>query len=463
MPKALVVDDEPACRSFLSELLEGEGLQAVSVANGLSALEHVKVDTPAVILLDLRMPGLDGMVALEKLKDLAPQVPVIILTGHGDISSAVSAMRLGAHDYLTKPCDAGRIETAVRHAINGRHVGHQIEGPRPIERGALSWLMGPSPEIQAVVQQVKQVARSTLTVLIQGETGTGKELVARAIHELGVGREKPFVAVDCGAIPDALLESELFGYERGAFTGADRRKEGRFELAHSGSLFLDEIVNLPMTTQSKLLRVLQERQVEPLGAKHPIPVNLRIIAASNVPLDREIRAGHFRQDLYYRLNEFIITLPSLRQRRDDIVSLANRFLAEGTMELRRPVHAISEEARHLLLHYPWPGNVRELRNVIRRAILLSDEVIRAEHLPALAGPTAGLSPQSDIALSSETVLLRDVVERAVSQAERQAIREALRSTQGNKSEAARRLGIDYKTLHLKMKRYGIDAREFLTT
>jgi len=312
--------------------------------------------------------------------------------------------------------------------------------------------------MEQVVQQIKQVADSPLTVLVEGETGTGKELVARAIHQLSARREKPFVAVDCGAIPDTLIESELFGHEKGAFTGAHLRKEGQFQLAESGSLFLDEIVNLPLPTQSKLLRALQERQVQCLGSKKPVRVNVRIIAASNVPLEGEVRAGRFRQDVYYRLNEFRITLPPLRER-DDILDLAHQFLCEAGTELGRPCRKISETAVQVLGHYPWPGNVRELRNVMRRAILLASDVIEPEHLAVLpvdpcpvtarcAGPVPGDSS------------LRQIADAAAADAEQQAIRRVLQATKGNKSEAARLLRTDYKTLHLKMKLYGIPAGPF---
>jgi transcriptional regulator with PAS, ATPase and Fis domain len=302
------------------------------------------------------------------------------------------------------------------------------------------------------------VADSPLTVLVEGETGTGKELVARAIHQLSARRDKPFVAVDCGAIPDTLIESELFGYEKGAFTGAHQRKEGQFQLAGGGTLFLDEIVNLPHPTQAKLLRALQERQVQPLGSKRPVQVLARIIAASNVSLEREVRAGRFRQDVYYRLNEFAITLPPLRER-DNILHLANQFLPEAGMELGRPCRKISEAAAQVLLRYHWPGNVRELRNVIRRAMLLASDVIEPAHLsviPVDSPATAALRE----APATGDFSLKEIADAAAAQAEEHAIRRILQLTGGNKSEAARLLRTDYKTLHLKIKQYGIDARLF---
>jgi len=303
--------------------------------------------------------------------------------------------------------------------------------------------------------------------VIEGETGTGKELAARAIHHLSARRSKPFVAVDCGAIPDSLIESELFGHEKGAFTGAHQRREGRFQTASSGTLFLDEIANVPLATQSKLLRVLQERQLQPLGSKRLIRLEARIIAASNVALDREVQAGRLRQDLYYRLNEFVITLPPLRAR-DDILHLAKDFVAEASMEFGCPCGEISGAAAQVLQHYGWPGNVRELRSVIRRAVLLAPDAIEPEHLSCF---DAGVSPTTAETTHSIGVRpalgnavpvgpsLRTIAETAAADAEQQAIRRVLQLTNGNKSEAARLLRTDYKTLHVKMKRYGISAAQ----
>ena len=334
-----------------------------------------------------------------------------------------------------------------------RHTNEVIESPIP-------WLTGPGAQMEKIVQQIRQVADSPLTVLVEGETGTGKGLVARTIHYLSSRREKPFVAVDCGAIPDTLIESELFGYEKGAFTGAHQRKDGYFQRAHGGTLFLDEIANVPLATQPKLLRVLQERQVQPLGGKQPILVSARIIAASNVSLEREVRTGRFRQDLYYRLNEFGITLPPLRER-DDILHLANVFLPEAGLELGRSCRKISEAAAQVLLRYHWPGNVRELRNVIRRAMLLASDVIEPEHLAVMpVEPLPALSKTGWRAPPETLNSLKEIADAAAADAEQQAIHRVLHVTAGNKSEAARLLRTDYKTLYLKMKEYGIDAAPF---
>jgi DNA-binding NtrC family response regulator len=310
-----------------------------------------------------------------------------------------------------------------------------------------------------VLGRIKQVASSPLTVLIQGETGTGKEIVARAIHQDSPRRTRPFLAVDCGALPENLIESELFGFERGAFTGADRRKEGFFLLAQGGTLLLDEVANLPLATQGKLLRVLQERQVSPLGGRGPVPFDVRVIAACNVPLEDEVQAGRFRQDLFYRLDEFRIALSPLRARRDDVLVLARRFLDEASVEMKRHVHGFTVEAEAWLLRHPWPGNVRELRNVVRRAVVLSSDLIAPEHLErpqaAEAAPPAAEATAAAAPAGAPAASLKEARERGAAEAEQHAIRRALAVSRGNKSEAARLLKTDFKTLHLKMKQYGI--------
>ena len=462
-PRILVIDDDPRIRSSLVDTLELEAFEVASAGDAETALQQVSADLPEVVILDLRLPGLDGMVALRKLKEIAPQLPVVILTGFGDVPSAVEAMRLGAYDFLTKPVDPEKILIVVRRALEHQALGTELEALRSKlgQRDPLRWLMGRGQDIQQVIQQIRHVADSNFTILIQGETGTGKELVARAIHQLSGRRDKPFVPLNCGAVPETLIESELFGYEKGALTGADRRKEGHFQLAEGGTLFLDEIVNLPSSTQAKLFRTLEDRRVQVLGAERSLPVDVRVIAAANVPLDREVRAGRFRRDFYYRLSEFVIVVPPLRARTEDIIYLAERFLAEASMELRRPIRGISREAVEVLLRYHWPGNVRELRNAIRRAVLLSSDLIEPAYLLPLP-PSSGVeAPPADVsAFLPAQLSLREVARKAAAEAERWAIRQALRASGGNKSEAARSLRTDYKTLHLKMRRHGIRSRDF---
>src|SRR5918999_869382 len=482
MGHVLIVDDDLALLQALPEFLRIRmaGLKVDTAQSGSAALDQINARDYDAIVTDIRIPGMGGLELLAEIRTHRPDIPTLMITGYADQDLVVQALRAGAYDFIEKPIDRDYLIASLRRAMGKRDFSRRVKGQQLAVARHLSeleavvdertrekplrFLLGPNGPMQKILEQIKQVADSPLTVLIQGETGTGKELVARAIHQLSGRREKPFVAVDCGAIPDTLIESELFGYEKGAFTGAHQRKEGQFQLAAAGTLFLDEVVNLPLPTQAKLLRMLQQRQVQPLGSKGPVQVAARIVAASNVPLDREVRAGRFRQDVYYRLNEFGITLPPLRERGHDILHLANEFLPEAGLELGRPCRKISEAASQVLLRYPWPGNVRELRNVIRRAILLASDLIEPEHLSVLPG-----EPSPASALRAEPVpgdaslgdfSLKGIAEAAASDAERRAIHQVLQTTKGNKSEAARLLRTDYKTLYLKMKQYGIDAGRF---
>ena len=479
------MDDDLALLQALPQTLRlclGE-MTVETADSAAAALDLIAAWDYDAIVTDIKMPGMDGLALLAEIRRCRPDTPTLIVTGHGETDLVVRALREGACDFIRKPIDRETFAGSVRRAIQTRelrrrakeeqlalerHVSdlealveertHRLRGRNASSEVPLTWMEGASGQMLPVMRQIKQVASSPLTVLIEGETGTGKELAARAIHQLSARCDQPFVAIDCGAIPETLIESELFGYEKGAFTGAYQRKEGRFQLAGGGTLFLDEIVNLPLPTQAKLLRVLQQRQVQPLGSKHAVPVAVRIIAASNVPLGDEVRLGRFRADVYYRLNEFVITMPPLRER-DDILQLATAFLEEASIELDRPCRGISLAAVQVLLAYHWPGNVRELRNVIRRASLLAREMVEPEHLSILPlGPalvTAGLNETAPMGGS-----LKQLAEAATGDAEARAIRMALQATHGNKSEAARLLRVDFKTLHLKMKHYGITAAQF---
>ncbi len=459
--KILVVDDEPDIRAVLGECLIAAGFETQEAADGEEAVAAVQAERPAVILLDVAMPRQGGLETLPDLKRIAPDVPVIMCTAYMDVPTAVRAMQLGAYDYLTKPFDPALLLLTINRAVERRELLARIDELKSQGEGiSLADRMGGSRSIESVIQQVAQVARSNFTVLVQGETGTGKELVARAIHNQSPRRDKPFVAVDCGAIPETLVESELFGYEKGAFTGAVRRKDGRFQAAAGGTLFLDEVGNLPLPTQAKLLRALEERQVTPLGATRAVSVDARIIAASNADLEDATRGGRFRPDLYYRLNEFGISLPALRDRREDVAHLARRFLDEVSMELHRPVHGITDDAMELLRRHDWPGNVRELKNVIRKAALLATDLITPEFLPSLAALRAPGQPAVAVPAVGGELSLREVSEVATADAERRAIRQALEAARGNKSQAARLLRTDFTTLHAKMKRYAISARDF---
>jgi two-component system nitrogen regulation response regulator GlnG len=486
----LIVDDDPDLLEALPEALRLRmvGVTVDTADSAAAALDRIADRDYDAIVTDIKMPGMDGLELLAEIRTRRPDTPTLMITGHGETDLVVNALRGGACDFIRKPIDREYFVASLRRAIQmrelsrrakeeqvalERHISeleaivedrsHRLRERKKVSDHPLTWMEGLTGRMANVVKQIKQVADSPLTVLIEGETGTGKELAARAIHHLSSRREQPFVAVDCGAIPETLIESELFGYEKGAFTGAHQRKEGLFQLAGGGTLFLDEIVNIPLPVQAKLLRALQQRQVQPLGSKMVVPVAVRIIAASNVPLGEEVRMGRFRADVYYRLNEFVMTVPPLRER-DNILELAHSLLAEASIALDRPCRRISETAAQVLLRYHWPGNVRELRNVIRRACLLTSEVIEPEHLSILpVEPYAVTAHNNDSRPSGPSVggsSLKELADLAVLDAEGQAIRLALQATGGNKSEAARLLRVDYKTLHLKMKRFGIQAGAF---
>src|SRR5256884_3058879 len=405
----LIVDDDPALLQALPEALQMRmtGFTVDRAQSGAAALDRITAGDYDAIVTDIKIPGMDGLELLAEIRTHRPDTPTLMITGYGEHDLVVQALRAGAYDFIRKPIDRDYFVGSLRRAIEKRELSRRVKGQQlVVERhlneleaiveertrelrktnkateSPLRFLMGANGQMGNIVEQIKQVADSPLTVLVEGETGTGKELVARAIHLLSARREKPFVAVDCGAIPDTLIESELFGHERGAFTGAHERKEGQFQLAGGGTLFLDEIVNLPLPTQAKLLRALQQREVQPLGSKRAVPVAVRITAASNVPLEQEVRLGRFPADVSYRLHAFVITLPPLRGR-DNILQVANGFSPEAGTVLEQPCCRISEAAAQVLLRYDWPGNVRELRNVIRRASLLASDVVEPEHLAVL--------------------------------------------------------------------------------
>jgi DNA-binding NtrC family response regulator len=461
--KILLVDDTPSNLRFLKAVFDGEGFEVDLAESGEEALIKASASLPALVLLDLRMPGIGGMEALVKLKAMAPEMQIIMLTSHGEVATAVEAIRKGADDFLIRPMQTDRLVLTVKRALERSELKTEVESLRRMvdHQGYLARLIAPSPQMRELVEQIRQVADSNFTVLIQGETGTGKELVARAIHQESSRADKPFIAIDSGAIPDTLVESELFGHEKGAFSGAERRKEGHFQMANAGTLFLDEVSNLPPPSQPKLLRAIQERQVRTVGSSRALPVDVRIIAASNEDLHKHIDKGLFRQDLYYRLAEFVIALPPLRERREDILPLAKSFLEEATVELKRPGSVIAESAARALQACPWPGNIRQLRNVMRRAALKSSGVaIDASDIEpflqeeAVANRVAREPVEAAIIPDTDGKSLREIARVAIEAAEKQAIVEALRATGGNKQKAAQRLQTDYKTLFLKLKRYG---------
>ncbi len=458
MGSVLVVDDEKDIRELLATILRQRGHETFVASDGESALQQVKKVWPDLIVLDFKLPDMDGIEILPKIKSLHAGAQVVIITGFGDIELAVRAMKSGAYDFICKPIERESFILRVENALGAQKLSRQVaylKGELGKEMN-LELLMGNSAKIQEVFQRIKMFAPTDATVLIEGESGTGKELAARAIHYFSKRRSKPFVVVDSGTLPETLVESELFGYEKGAFTGAVERKPGQFELANGGTLFLDEVGNLSLSAQRKLLRVLQEREIHHIGGKKTISVNVRIIAAANTSLRKAVEERTFREDLFHRLNEFPIELPPIRERQADIMLLARRFLDESNFEFNKGVESISQGGMRQLLSYSWPGNVRELKNVIKRAVLLADRVILPRHISLSLG--ADLSEkQSDMEadFGKDGFSLKAASKKAAERAEKDLISKALRETGGNKSKAARLLKIDRSALYYKMRQLGL--------
>jgi DNA-binding NtrC family response regulator len=448
--KVLVVDDEPAEREGLARLVGQWGYEVETASSGEEALDLVETQHPAVVVTDLVLPEMDGLTLLQKLKETGRPPIVLLVTGHGTVETAVEAMRHGAFDYLTKPVDTTRLQVLLEKSIEQESLSREVNFLRHQlrQKGSFGQMVGQSRSMKEVYHWVELAGTSTAPVLVYGESGTGKELVARTIHELSNRRSKPFVAINCAAIPETLIESELFGHERGAFTGATERRLGCFELTDGGTLFLDEIAEMDSNTQAKLLRVLQEGTFRRVGGgKHEIQVDVRVVAATNQVPTEAIANGKLREDLFYRLNVFSIHLPPLRERREDIPLLAKTFVEEFNRQDNRQVRGLSGEAEKELERYHWPGNVRELRNVIQRAVVLSGSgLIGVEHLPdnvlravapAPAPPAGSVTP--------------------IREMERDMILRALEETGQDKRRAAQLLGISLKTLYNKLAKYGIQA------
>jgi two-component system nitrogen regulation response regulator GlnG len=455
----LIVDDDKDVCELLYKLMQRENFHPIMVNDGKAALAAVGSVSPDVMLLDMKMPGMEGSEVLARVKEMDQELPVVIITAYGKISGAVEAIKAGAHDYLSKPFDNNEVIRVVHKAVAERQLKRRLKSITThfVKDGSLRDLMGPSDAVGELISMVNLVAKSNFTVVIQGETGSGKEVIARAIHNASSRSRTPFVPVDCGAIPETLLESELFGYEKGAFTGAERKKTGKIESANGGTLFLDEVANLPFASQAKLLRVIQEKRVNPVGSNRPVPVDVRLLAASNEDLHSLTQSGAFRCDLFFRLNEFTIKVPPLRERKEDILYLAKRFLDITNAELNKNAKGFSESAVEALLSFSWPGNVREFRSTIRRAALLADDVISENHLDIMKRRAGifSVSPSKTADTEWENLSLKEIVRQNTIAIERKVLSQTLKTTAGNKAEAARMLKIDYKTIHTKIKQFGI--------
>jgi two-component system nitrogen regulation response regulator GlnG len=468
-PGILIADDEESLRWVLERGLRQAGYEVTAVSDGEAAIEAFEADPVDLVFLDIRMPRLDGLAVLERLRAIRPDACVVVMTAHGTMDTAIKAMQRGAYDYLAKPFDLEEVLLLTERALTASRLSQEVTRLRRglEEVREFSALIGRHPRMQDVYKTIGRIAGTDVTVLLRGESGTGKELVARAVHAYSRRSGRPFVAVSCAAIPLTLLESEMFGHERGAFTDAKERRLGKFELAHGGTLYLDEIGDMPLELQGKLLRGLQEKVIERVGGREPIPVDVRVLAATHRDLESLMQEGRFREDLYYRLNVVTINLPPLRERRRDIPLLVEHFLAKYAGELGE--RAIAPDTLDRLVGYGWPGNVRELENVVQRAMVLAGTgVILPEHLPI--GP---VSAAASVAMDAS---LEDIIERKLMECvrglrhqgsahlyglilglvEKPLLRAVLRETGGNQVRAAQILGINRNTLRKKLTEHGID-------
>lgn len=449
--KVLIVDDEEPARTGVAELVASWGYRTEMAKDGLEALDKVITWSPSIVVTDLAMPRMDGMELIQRLAEQPQELKVVVVTANTEISAAVEAMKMGAYDYITKPLDFKRLKAILQNASLLQDTERELEVTRRNLRnsGILGRLVGRSKKMQEIFALVERVAPTTASVLITGESGTGKEVLARTLHDLSARKAKPFVAINCSAIPETLIESEIFGHEKGAFTGALERRAGCFELAEEGTLLLDEIGEMPIATQAKLLRVLEDRKFRRLGSKVETEANVRVLAATNKVPEEAVVAGQLRNDLYYRLNVFNIHMPPLREHKEDLPDLIEALLNDLNDKHGTEVSAIDDTVMKTFQNYSWPGNVRELRNTIERAVILAGgKVMETKHLP----PGFGTSQVRTVELDPNAIHLG--VGTTVEEAEKQLILRTLASTSNNKTRAAEILGISLKTLHNKLKEYG---------
>ncbi len=466
----LVVDDDAAHRNMLRTVLSDWGYSIALAEDGEAAVRFCKEQAFDLVLMDVRMPKMSGLEALKEIKSHNPSLPILIMTAHSNVEAAVEAIKAGAYDYLTKPLDFAKLRISIKNIFEYTHlVKENVSlGQTVKEAFASCQIIGKSEPILNLLSMVRTIAPSEATVLITGGSGTGKELVAKAIHNQSSRSKGPYVAFNCAALAESLIESELFGHEKGAFTGADKRREGRFVLADKGTIFLDEIGEMPLLMQAKLLRVIQEREVQRVGGDKPIPVDVRILAATNRDLAVEVEEGRFREDLFYRLNVVQLRLPALCERAEDVPLLAQHFLRGFAEKNHKSIKGFTPACMDRLINYSWPGNVRELENIVERAVVLAiGDYIGERELPAhllsvKPEPKNHDNKKAELAGFSSTALnglastsVNGLTSTALDEVERSKILEVLAATGGNKTEAAKRLGIARKTLHTKLQKYGV--------
>lgn len=450
--KIFLIDDDKAIRLVLSAILRKHNYLPIEIPDGRQAIEKFKKELPAAALLDIKMPDIDGIETLQEFKKINADVPIIIVTGYADIPTAVKAIKLGAYDFLAKPPHVEKLILTLERAIENYELHKTLTSLDTTVDTSLEWVFGKSETMKKVIHQIRQIAKSDFSVIIQGETGTGKSIVAQTIHNLSKRATGPFQSVDVGVISENLIESELFGHEKGSFTGANRKKTGFFEIANNGTLFIDELENMPLQLQSKLLRAVEEKRIYSVGSIKPVDIDVRIIAATNADIKQSVREKKFREDLFFRLSEFVITVPKLKDRIDDIPFLAKKFFAKVAIDLNKQMREIDDNAMRLLQNYSWPGNIRELKNVIRRAALLSRNGIIEENDIELLIEETHTEDQMDF------LPLKEITARVVKDTEKQAIKQTLAFCKGNKTKTASMLQIDYKTLLTKIKEYDLKGK-----
>lgn len=457
MKTVLVIDDEESIRKSLNGILQDEGFRPVFAQNGEAGIEKLREEAPDLILLDIWMPGMDGLEALRRFRELRPDQLVIMMSGHGSIETAVKATKLGAYDFIEKPLSLEKVLLSIQNALK---IGQLVEENRTLkEKIAKEYeMVGKSPAINHLTEEIKMLAPSSGWVLITGENGTGKELVARAIHSHSQRADQPFIEVNCAAIPEELIESELFGHEKGAFTGATSQRKGKFDKAHDGTLFLDEIGDMSLKTQAKVLRILQEYKFERVGGNRTIQVDVRVIAATNKNLESEIRAGRFREDLYYRLNVLPLTVPPLRERQEDIALLAQHFLQFFCSKEGREIKNLDPQVVSALEKYSWPGNVRELKNLMERlVIMVRERVITLHHLPAVIARTSPAKPESPGTAPPSFDI--DSYKEARESFEKEFLEQKLLEHEWNISKTAEAIEMERSNLHRKIKALGIQLKK----